>query len=126
MIPARKEPLIAFDVDDTLIMWDEYSHSSNAPDDYVKVVCPHDGHATFHKVHERHVKFLKKQHAKGFSVVVWSASGTGWASAVVKALGIEAYVDFAMSKPTKYVDDHPEPSGILGQHIYLDPNGFST
>lgn len=120
---ARSEMTITFDVDDTLIFWD---NRLNKPHNgSLSIVCPHDNRKTFHRVHKRHVDFLKKQHAKGYTVIVWSASGTGWAEAVVNALGISDYVDFVMSKPHKWVDDIIDPSQVLGTHIYLDEAGYS-
>lgn len=119
------EATICFDVDDTLIMWDDKSYG--APDDVKRmpIVDPNDGMTTNHEIHLRHVQFLKKQAAKGFTVIVWSASGAAWAGAVVKALGLEKHVTACIAKPIKYVDDHPQADQILGTHIYLDPEGYS-
>ena len=125
MIVAKSEHVICFDVDDTLIFWDEQSHKGPAPG-YISIQCPHDCAVTYHRVHERHVGFLKKQATKGLTVVVWSASGTGWAKVVVQALGIEKYVDIVMSKPSKYVDDLVDPGKVLVNHIYLNPEGHSV
>lgn len=120
---APSEMSIFFDVDDTLIMWDDKCHIGG--DEYTSLTCPHDGRITFHKVHYRHIEFLKKQKAKGYTVVVWSASGTKWAEMVVKELNLETYVDFVTSKPLKWVDDMPNPKHLVGSHIYLDINGHS-
>lgn len=120
---ARTENTLVCDVDDTLIFWD--SNCNKPFVDALEVTCPHDGRRTWHRVHKRHVEFLKKQHAKGYTVVVWSASGVGWAQAVVEKLGITDYVDFVMSKPLKWVDDLTDPGQILGTHIYLDEKGHS-
>lgn len=124
MIVAKSEHIICYDCDDTLIMWDE--NHTQPFEGAVKVVCPHDGEVSFHRVHKRHVGFLKKQKSKGYTVIVWSSSGTGWAKAVVDALELEPYVDFVMSKPGKYVDDLPDANDILGNHIYLDEKGHSV
>ena len=120
------ETTICVDVDDTLIFWDEHSTLANPdPASRVNIVDPNDGLLTNHRVHHRHVKFMRKQQAKGFTVIVWSASGATWAAAVVKALGLDDVVTACISKPVKYVDDHPEPDQILGTHIFLDPEGHS-
>lgn len=120
------EATICCDIDDTLIFWDEHSERENPePGVRVEIVDPNDGLRTNHKVHWRHVKFLRKQAAKGFTVVAWSASGAKWAGAVVAALDLEGVVSACLSKPVKYVDDHPEPEQILGTHIFLDPEGHS-
>lgn len=124
MFVARSEHIITFDVDDTLILWgDKFFDPNDGP---IRMVCPHDGAVTYHKPHERHIGFLKKQHAKGYTVVVWSAGGTKWAESAVKALGIEDYVDIVMAKPVKWVDDLVDPNQVLGNHIYLEPEGNST
>lgn len=119
------EATICFDVDDTLIMWDENSYGSSDDVRRIPIIDPNDGMTTNHEIHLRHVQFLKKQAAKGFTVIVWSASGANWAGAVVKALGLEQYVTACIAKPIKYVDDHCDPDEILGKHIFLDPKGYS-
>jgi hydroxymethylpyrimidine pyrophosphatase-like HAD family hydrolase len=119
------EATICIDVDDTLIFWDENSYGESSDEARVPIVDPNDGMTTNHTVHFRHVQFLKKQYHKGFTVIVWSASGAKWAGAVVKALGLEKYVTACLTKPCKYVDDYDEPDKILGTHVYLDPKGFS-
>lgn len=120
---ARSEQVITFDVDDTLIMWD--MNHVQPFDGAVSVKCPWDNSITYHRPHQRHIDFLKKQHAKGMTVVVWSAGGTKWAEAVVKALELENHVNFVMSKPQKWVDDLPKAEDVLGVRIYLSEEGFS-
>ena len=61
---------------------------------------------------------LKDRKARGATIHVWSANGYQWALAVVRALELEAYVDFVQSKPTMYVDDL-QASEILGERLYL-------
>lgn len=120
---ASSERVIAFDCDDTLIFWDE--NYTQPFDGAVKIVCPHDGEITYHRPHQRHINFLKKQKARGYSVKVWSSAGTKWAEAVVLALNLENYVDQVSSKPEKYVDDLPDAKDVLGIHIYLNEEGYS-
>lgn len=58
---------------------------------------------------------------RGCYIIVWSQSGEAWADAVVKALGLEEYVNQTMPKPTSYGDDLP--AEIWMQHqIYLEPD----
>lgn len=127
MIVAGSERVICFDVDDTLIIWDNFSFNLLGKIRYghVEITCPHDGARTRHRAHQRHIKFLKRIKAKGFTVVVWSQSGTAWAEAAVLALGLEDYVDIVMSKPEKCVDDLPNASDIIGKVFFLDENGHS-
>jgi len=123
MYTAPSEHSIFFDVDDTLIIWSD--NFAMPFDGAVRVVCPHDGQVSYHSPHKRHIGFLKKQKAKGMTVVVWSASGVGWAASVVKALELENYVDVVISKPDKWVDDLVNPAHVLGTRLYLDENGNS-
>lgn len=120
---ARSENIIAFDVDDTLILWDE--NHTQPFEGSIRVTCPHDGYVSYHRPYKRHIEFLKKQYAKGYTVVVWSSAGTGWAEAVVNALELNDYVDFVMSKPIKWVDDQINASDVLGKRVFLSEDGYS-
>lgn len=121
---AQSENVITFDVDDTLIMWDE--NHTQPFEGAVKVECPWDNSVTYHRPHSRHIRFLKKQFEKGMTVVVWSAAGTKWAEAVVRALRIQDHVHFVMAKPIKWVDDLHQAADVLGVRIYLSEDGHSS
>lgn len=118
MYVVKSEHVIVCDVDDTLIHWDQ--NHTQPFEGAVQVTCPHDGQISFHRPHKRHIGFIKKQKAKGYTIVVWSAAGTGWARAVVEALELQEYVDVVMSKPVKWIDDLIDPAQVLGSHIYLN------
>jgi hypothetical protein len=127
MISKKNRNVIVFDVDDTLILWDEKSRDLKASTDgRVIIICPYDKLPYSFTVHDRHVAFLKREKAKGSFVIVWSRSDGSWAEAVCKALVLESYVDIAMSKPNKYVDDVTDVGLILGSHIFLDKDGHSV
>jgi predicted HAD superfamily phosphohydrolase YqeG len=127
MIVEKNRNVVVFDVDDTLILWDEKSRDLKAPTEgRTIIICPYDNLPYSFKVHNRHVAFLKREKAKGSFVVVWSKSEGAWAEAVCKALGLEDYVNIAMSKPSKYVDDIKDIEAILGSHIFLDKDGHSV
>lgn len=112
----ENEYVVAFDVDDTLVMWDEPNIPGVGKTSFVD---PYDG--TFHYLipHEKHVNLLKKYKARGMMVMVWSAGGAKWAEAVINTLGLADYVDVIMTKPSKYVDDL-QANEVLGQRVYLD------
>jgi len=93
-------PNVFFDVDDTLVMWNQ------SPDHPKAIELPLlDGHKEILVPHEHHIKQMKDHKARGHYVVVWSAGGWEWANAVVVALGLEQYVDEVMDKPHWYYDD---------------------
>lgn len=99
MITLHSDKGVAcFDVDDTLIMW-------HHPEADTKIVDPHDEWTGYFKVHEPHVEKIKKCKEEGKVVIVWSQTGGDWADAVVRALGLEGYVDLCRGKPTEIYDD---------------------
>jgi hypothetical protein len=89
-----------FCIDDTLIMWD-------VPKDYdgpvVEVRCRGQKETVVpHWVNVAHlIKFAKR----GYAIIAWSAGGSDWAEAAIKALKLEKFVVAAMPKPTYYFDD---------------------
>jgi phosphoserine phosphatase len=75
--------IIFVDCDDTLVIWDRSSYTP----------------------HQEHIDAVKRFHARGHTVVVWSAGGSEWAERVVKELHLEPYITLVMSKPDWYIDD---------------------
>jgi len=117
---------ICFDVDDTLILWDDLSYKEHvATTKRVVIKDPYDGLLTSHIVHIRHINFLTRMKARGYTVVVWSSSGAAWAAAAVIALGIEDVVDICMSKPAKIVDDLTNTNEIIPEPMFLNIEGYS-
>lgn len=115
MIVIDNEQVVMYDCDDTLVMW----FSGCDPSEKIEIICPYGGTETWLKPHKRHIELLKQHKARGNTIVVWSAAGYKWAEAVVKALELDVYVDFIMTKPNKYVDDLTADE-ILGTRIYLE------
>lgn len=110
----KNEQLVMIDCDDTLVMWG----SENQDYRIVNITDPYDGKPVTLRAHAGHIKVLKDRKARGSFIVVWSAGGYMWAEAVVKALGLEEYVDIVSSKPFMYIDDR-EAADILGERLYL-------
>lgn len=113
---VENEQIYMFDVDDTLIMWDDEIHRS--AEDRIAIQDPYDGITVHVKPHERHVKLLTQMKGRGRFVIVWSQSGAKWAQAVVEALGLTNQVDLILTKPQGYVDDLPV-SKWMKNHIYI-------
>lgn len=114
MIVVDKESTIFIDIDDTLVMWGK--------DNAIEIAEPYYGEPTHVTPHKGHIKILKDRKARGSCIIVWSAGGYRWAEAVIKALGLEPYVDLIMTKPHAYIDDK-RPDEFMGEHIYLPFGG---
>jgi len=113
------ETPIPYDVDDTLIIWDDECHKG-PQEGRTEIICPYDGAITHHLLHKRHISLLKKHKSRGKGIVVWSAAGAAWANVVVQTLDLEEYVDVIMCKPGTYVDDL-DVSEWMGNRVYLGP-----
>ena len=114
MLVINGENHSAFDVDETLVMW----HSNCDPSKKISITCPYGKNERLFKPHQNNIDLLKKFKARGNTIIVWSSGGFLWAEAVVKALHLEEYVDFVMTKPVKLVDDLPS-NEIFPVRIYL-------
>ena len=115
MIVVDTESTIFVDVDETLVMWGK-------PEDRIVIYEPHYNEPVHVTPHKGHIKILKDRKARGSRIIVWSAGGYQWAEAVIKALNLEKYVDFVMTKPHAYLDDKT-PSEFMGERIYLPYGG---
>lgn len=117
-----KGELFPVDVDKTLIIWDEKSRdlSVEPSPDRVTVICPYTDFPYNFEIHKRNVEFVKRQKGKGKTILVWSRSEEPWAAAVVKALGLEPYVDFTSRKPVEYLDDKSDLHSVIGMRIFID------
>lgn len=102
-------PTVFFDIDDTLVMWDE-----NLKGDTVCIEV--DGHLNHMVINKGNLEELKRHGSRGIDVIVWSKGGVEWAKAVVSALKIRSYVSAVMTKPFCYYDDLKNP---LGSHRHF-------
>lgn len=116
MISFDNEFVVAFDVDDTILMWgDDFTKPEEGR---IEIIDPYDGSRVYLTPHKKHIGLLKKYKGRGMCVMVWSAGGVQWAKAAINALNLADYIDLVITKPSKYVDDLPA-SEILGSRIYL-------
>lgn len=102
MIPKFKEPIVYFDVDDTLVSWKCYPKISK---NSIEFIDPLSQGSIYLNVINEHVEALKLHKLRGHTVIVWSAGGADWAEEVVKKLCLSKYVDACMSKPNWFYDD---------------------
>lgn len=110
--------VIAFDVDDTLVMW-------GFDDDYEGplVDIKYDGFVEKAIPNEFMIEHLKRMKRRGHRVIVWSFAGSDWAEAVVNSLGLDKYVDVIMPKLSFHMDDSRNPQDKLGRWAYIDLKG---
>ena len=104
-----------FDVDDTLVMWEETPIFNET----VVITDPYNGELETLYLNNCHIRLLKRSKHRGRTIVVWSHGGFKWAEAVVKALELEEYVDLVMTKMEDYVDDLDVDEWAL-KNIYLN------
>ena len=119
MLVVKNELCVAFDVDDTLVLWNNKCYQPHK--DAILIVDPADNQCLYLTPHKRHIDLMRKWKSRGYFIEVWSAAGGAWAEAVVLALGIEDVVDLITTKRMKVVDDLPK-NEILGSRVYLDPD----
>lgn len=110
------EIVIPFDVDDTLVMWEDDQNSKNPL--YKKFKCPQGIGYYYLKPHQKHIDLMKKYKRRGFGIKVWSHGGMKWAKEVIRVLELEAYVDIVETKPDRYVDDLLCKE-FMGQRVYI-------
>ena len=108
-----------FDVDNTLVLWD-ISKYSDVKKVYIPSTTLIDPELIELAVHVKNVKLLVKLAKIGWYIRVHSGSGVVWADAVVRALGIEKYVDEISAKPRGRTDDM-RPGDGLAYDCYRDP-----
>lgn len=121
MITLGDKLVVAFDVDDTLIMWGPVKKNEIGSSNDIISFTDSAGLNFTAKFHKAHVENIKQHFHRGHHVIVWSAGGGKWAEAAVKALGLEKYVHMCMNKPSWYYDDK-KVEDWMGNPIYLDTN----
>ncbi len=106
------------DVDGTLIV-----HTADFPNNpTVEVPDPISDWKLKFAIHLPHVRLIREEAARGRCIVVWSRGGYKWATAVVRALGLENSVSYTMTKPYTYIDDVPA-SNWMYDRINMRANG---
>lgn len=118
MTTISNENIVAFDCDDTLLMWNT---KHNTPQDgYLEFEDPYDNNRKVYlKPHKVHLRLMRNYKSRGASIVVWSHQGYKWCEEVVKKLGIAEYVDVIMTKPGKHFDDKEDKESIIGVRLYF-------
>ncbi len=103
------------DVDDTLVLWDDIHPRT------LKMFEPVIGEIIKIAPHWPNIRLLREKSRRGATIIVWSQGGYKYAEAIVKALGLEEYVDFVLSKPTAVIDDL-QPEVWMPRAFCLSPD----
>lgn len=121
------DKVVTFDVDDTLVMWDDNPFapehdkiSFENPVSFLgsgKIIRTETVYLTPHK---KHIQKLKGYANSGYFVIVWSMGGGAWAESVVTTLGLQDHVSLITGKPLYLYDDLPLTEA-LGERRYYQP-----
>jgi len=112
---------VYFDIDDTIVLYDVVREGRADPSELVTFRNPYykgpSPYAYTNSLeyqefiylvpHYRHIEDLKVHHAKGNTIVAWSAGGFLWAKTVMETLGLDQFVSHYLTKPTILYDDLP-------------------
>lgn len=109
----ENELVTFFDIDNTLVM------ETDVLDPLALKYLDVAGNICYGRPHLVHIDQLKKHKARGYTNILWSGNGYKHVEIIIKLLGIEEYVDIAMSKPVKYWDDLEDANNILNNRVYL-------
>lgn len=104
-----KEPLVCFDIDDTIVSWACYDADTDMST-LVEFTVPASGKSFWLEVITEHVDAVKSHKLRGHTIIFWSAGGAEWAKEVASKLGLSTYVDAYMAKPSWFYDDIPSSS----------------
>lgn len=111
----KNELTVYCDVDDTIACWLEPTVPGRN-----KIKIEFAGKTVHLTPHTYHIDLLKMYRERGYFVTVWSANGWRHAERVVKALGIEEFIDVVQTKPAKHMDDSTDAAAILGPRVFVD------
>lgn len=103
-LPALKE-VVAFDVDDTLVLWGQ------SVEGVMPVAIQTEWGTVEHLTpNPRAIEAIIEHYVKGDYILVWSQAGREWAVRVVDALGLKGMVHQILTKPARMYDDCPPSS----------------
>lgn len=113
------DTVIAFDVDETLCIWEKKDADPRNP----AIPLKYYGKLVFVTFHKKHIEFLNAQIKRNRTVLVWSGNGVAWTKTVIDTLIEKGLITDAdnlvlLSKPEKYIDDVP-CSEWMGPRLFL-------
>lgn len=97
----RNPHIMCFDLDDTLIMWnDEGDYTPNLD----------------------HIAEMRKAKRRGQYVRLWTRAPLEFAFKIINELGIESFIDSVENKPEFYWDDRPADHWMVRCYKGVNPN----
>lgn len=115
----KNENIIFFDVDDTLLLFNEELMPRKGKRNRVMIRNPYSKCLVSAVKHDANIALLREKLSRGYHVVIWSLSGYAWAESAARALNLEHENLIIMNKPMAYVDDL-QIEEWLPKRIYLD------
>lgn len=114
----KNDKIVMCDVDSTLL---EYNLSSYPNEDRVHLNLTND--KTFEMIavpNKKNINLLIKLAKLGYSIILWSRSGSLWAEEAGKKLDIDKYITLYLTKPLYYIDDQ-QSQDFMGTRLWRDP-----
>jgi predicted phosphatase len=119
MVIIKNENVDPFDVDGCLVI---HQAASLIPEsEKIEVYDAVTKNLVIVRINRPMVRLLRESASRGSFVIVWSRGGYQWAADVVKALGLQDYVNLVMSKPLAYFDDMPVEKW-LPHRVFIEPD----
>lgn len=113
----KKEHVVPYDVDDTLV----YAVEETQLRGEILIKDPLGGPPIEMNINRNNVRLLKEEFHRGSHIIVWSRGGYEWAKNVVEALKLTEYVSDVYTKPYVYFDDK-DVSEWMNQRVWISPN----
>lgn len=117
MIEIAGQKTLYVDVDDTLAMGDL---SKFPPEEQVLIGYTNGPIAVV--PNQKNINLLTLFWKLGYTIIVWSQTGSDWAREVVIAFGLKDLVSVCLTKPMFYMDDK-DVSKWIGPRRWRDPKG---
>jgi phosphoserine phosphatase len=115
----EKNKIICFDVDETLII-----HDYPAEVQHCVMEFNDSGFKQFRVPNFAMIDALKKNHAQGHHIIVWSQNGYEWVKEVTSKLKLTKYIHYGMCKPD-FIFDDLRPEEFM-KRAYIKPNWNDT
>lgn len=115
-LKLKGDKTLYVDCDDTLIMWNLSEYRATQATYYFE----YKGNEIGYIRNQRNINLVTKFAKLGYTIIVWSQTGSDWAEAVGRELEIDKYVAVYLTKPTYHLDDLPS-TAWCGERLWRAP-----